>query len=239
MDSEEIRGSRTEKLAKRRKNSRAIYLLLGVFLILLIIWIWMLATSDKKDNSDNDLNQNKVEDKQNKNDENKSNANEDKKDQEKDDQESDSTDDEEDKNESKPEDDKENEDKLEEGTDEDGNNLIENDPEDELVIKTYDNDWEIIATEQEEPHSINFSKDTQDRNEIERAVMQATGLTEEDKMVVWWLENAGEEKIKATVSDREENEISRVHLQWVESKGWQVLKVEVLEENDQKWRFQN
>ncbi|WP_368652158.1 DUF1510 family protein [Ornithinibacillus sp. 4-3] len=228
MDSQEIRGSRTDKMYKRRKNARAIYILLFIFIALLAVWVWMLATSDKDDAQENDENEiAALED-----DESEANADaEDNEEEANQDNEADADD----ENEPGAED-EDNQEEPQDETNDDGRNLIENDPDDENVVETYAEEWDPLPTEQEEPHSINFDKESQDRNEIEEAITFVTDLNGDD-MVVWWLENAGDQQIRATVSDSQETVINRVHLRWVDAEGWQPIKVEVLKENDQKWRF--
>lgn len=60
-----------------------------------------------------------------------------------------------------------------------------------------------------------------------------TGIPE-DNMIEWWVGNGGDQKVVATVSDREETETYRVYLSWVDNEGWQPTKLETLVENDKK-----
>lgn len=53
-------------------------------------------------------------------------------------------------------------------------------------------------------------------------------------MIEWWIENGGDQKVIATVSDTAETEVFRVFLSWVDNEGWQPTKVEILIENDKK-----
>lgn len=106
------------------------------------------------------------------------------------------------------------------------------DPSDDNVLEAYTGDWKIVETVQEEPHTINYSDGSQDRIEIQEAVMIATGLNE--NLITWRVGNGGDQKVVATVSDSDETKIYRVYLSWIENKGWQPTKVELLEKNDKR-----
>lgn len=72
---------------------------------------------------------------------------------------------------------------------------------------------------------------------MESAIRLAAGLAEGD-MITWWLQNGGDQKVIGTVSNRSETQTYRVYLSWMDNQGWQPTLVEVLKENDQKWRFE-
>lgn len=103
---------------------------------------------------------------------------------------------------------------------------------DDNVIEAYTGNWQPVGTEQSEPHTINFSEGSQDRQEMRTAVAAATGLNETD-FIMWWIEGNGEQRVINTVSDPDETEIYRVYNTWIPNKGWQPTKVEELRENDQ------
>lgn len=103
--------------------------------------------------------------------------------------------------------------------------------DDDNVIEVYTGNWEPVGTVQEGPHVVNYNDGSQDRIEIDKAVVLATELNPDD-MITWWVGNGGEQKVVATVSDSGENEIYRVYLSWIEHEGWQPTKVEKLKEND-------
>lgn len=107
----------------------------------------------------------------------------------------------------------------------------ENEEDDENVIDRYIKDWEPVGTVQEEPHEVNYAKDSIDREEMALAVALATGLKEEDT-ITWWVGNNGVQKVKVTVSDRMQEEFYRVYLSWIEEEGWMPTLVEILKEND-------
>lgn len=103
---------------------------------------------------------------------------------------------------------------------------------DDNVAEAFTGNWEPIGTSQTDAHTINLDEGTADRNEIEEAVTVATGI---DSMTVWWLSRAADDQVEATISNKaDQSEIYRVHLQWVDEKGWKPTKVEMLKENDKK-----
>ena len=106
-------------------------------------------------------------------------------------------------------------------------------PSDDNVIEAYTADWNPVGTEQEGEHTTQFKKDSTDWNEMEYAASVATEINEND-MVTWWIEGAGEQQAIATVSDSKESQSYRVFLTWVDNEGWKPTKVEVLKENDKK-----
>ena len=101
---------------------------------------------------------------------------------------------------------------------------------DENVTKAYTGDWEPIGTTQTGEHDItDYSDGSADRVEIKQAVAAATGINA-DNMIEWWIGNAGDQKVTATVSDTQKETIARVQLNWVDGEGWQVTLVEELNE---------
>ena len=98
------------------------------------------------------------------------------------------------------------------------------------VKKAYTSDWEPIGTTQTGEHSAtDFSDGSADRNEIKQAIAAATGISA-DSMIEWWVGNAGDQQVTATVSDTQKVTIARVQLSWVDGEGWQVTLVEELNE---------
>jgi len=106
---------------------------------------------------------------------------------------------------------------------------------DDNVAEAYTGNWKPVGTEQSGSHTTNYDEGSQDRNEMEKAIQSATGIS---SMTTWWIERGGEQKVVATVSNKsDQSEVYRVHLKWVNDKGWKPSKVELLKENDQKYRF--
>ncbi|MGB9343113.1 YrrS family protein [Trichococcus sp.] len=100
---------------------------------------------------------------------------------------------------------------------------------DENVTKAYTGDWEPIGTTQTGEHATDFSDGSTDRNEIKTAIAAVTGIST-DNMIEWWIGNAGDQQVTATVSDTQKETIARVQLNWIDGEGWQVTLVEELNE---------
>ena len=101
---------------------------------------------------------------------------------------------------------------------------------DENVAKAYTGDWEPIGTSQTGEHSAtDYTDGSADRIEIKQAVAAAPGISA-DNMIEWWIGNAGDQQVTATVSDTQKEKIARVQLKWVDGEGWQVTLVEELNE---------
>lgn len=198
--------SRSNKYEKRRRNNKAISILLIVAIVLtvLLIFVLLFGGSDKSED--------KVEDKpvgqltfteDNKNDD-----------------------------EATDEVDTEQEDKeLNEDDDDNHDNseikVTEIDSTDANVIEAYTGNWEALGTEQTGPHTTSYTKGSPDRVEISEAVLFVTGLNAND-YVEHWIGNGGDQKVIATVSNTEQTEIYRVYLTWIDEKGWQPTQVEKL-----------
>lgn len=108
--------------------------------------------------------------------------------------------------------------------------------EDGNVIEAYKGNWQPITTSQEEPHEITYDQDSQDWKEMMQAAALATGLAT-DEMYYLWVSGNGQQQVITTFSNSNETEHYRVSIAWIEGKGWQANKVEILKENDQKYRF--
>ncbi|HLT57066.1 MAG TPA: YrrS family protein [Bacillota bacterium] len=104
---------------------------------------------------------------------------------------------------------------------------------DPLVVEAYVANWQPVGTEQAGPHTIDYDDGSQDRIEMRKAIIAATNLPE-DNLIEWWIGRDGDQAVVATVSDKEETEIYRVYLSWIDGEGWQPTKVERLRENDKK-----
>ena len=147
-----------------------------------------------------------------------------------------STDNEENGQDEQNNDNNEQENENEQNEDNEQNNNVETEsvePSDENVSDAYTGNWDPIGTEQEGPHTTTYDDGSQDRIEIKEATSMVTGI-DADNMVEWLVENGGDQKVIATVSDKDETQTFRVYLQWVDGEGWQPTKVEELIENDKK-----
>lgn len=99
---------------------------------------------------------------------------------------------------------------------------------DSNVIKAYEGDWDPIGTKQEGPHTTTYADGSDDRVEIREAVLMVTDL-KEDNLEELWIGRGGEQKVIATVADKEITDIYRVYLDWIDGEGWQPTKYEELE----------
>ncbi|MGN8645588.1 YrrS family protein [Gracilibacillus sp. HCP3S3_G5_1] len=109
-------------------------------------------------------------------------------------------------------------------------NEVESD--DENVRSAYEGNWQPIGTEQEEPHTTTFEKDSVDWQEMMQAVEVATEIPT-DEQITWWVGRAGEQSVEVTVSHQSnQDDTYRVTLNWVEEQGWQPVLVEELIENE-------
>lgn len=218
-------NSRAKRVRKRKKNNLITFLILGVGSVTILIFIsFIFGAGANKDMSEEAKKENlqteeiRIEEDENKEEINDQEENEGFKEIERDEP-------------------TENIDDETEQPEEETDEIQSVETNDENVIEAYTSNWQPIQTEQSGEHTLNFNKNSQDRNEMEAAASLATELDQE-QMTTWWLENKGDGQIEATVSDRKETEIYRVQLQWIDGEGWQPLQVSVLKENDQKWRFQ-
>ena len=95
-----------------------------------------------------------------------------------------------------------------------------NDPN---VIKAYAADWEPIGTLQSGTHVTDYNDGSADRIEIKRAASQATGVPEDD-VVEYWVGNAGEQRVTATIMQVSTGKYFKTYLTWNDGKGWQVTR---------------
>lgn len=95
-----------------------------------------------------------------------------------------------------------------------------------------DGDWGPIGTVQGENFSADYGDGTVNREEMDRALSYATGLSDEE-MIVWRVENGGDqETVVGTVSTSENSsQPNKVILKWVENDGWMPVSVERLSSN--------
>jgi len=97
------------------------------------------------------------------------------------------------------------------------------------VAGTVENNGEPVGTKQQGDHVTDFTKGSQDWQEMTQAVSSATGLTN-DAMIIWWMGNGGApNKAVSTVSTKDKQTYYRVQLEWVDNEGWKPVKVEQVE----------
>lgn len=204
--------SRINKFETRRKNTKAITLLMiiGSGLVVVLLMMFIFGGNDQKDTADQTENNEQNKDEPGQVDENnnyedmpENNDNENQNSEEQND--------------------------MNDHNDYDEEVFITEPSDDENVISSFTKNWDPIGTEQSEPHVIQYEKGTQDRIEMEEAIRLATGLNE---MIVWWLGRDGEQQVIATVTPKDQSENYRVYLSWITKQGWQPTKVEILYVND-------
>jgi hypothetical protein len=116
----------------------------------------------------------------------------------------------------------------------DGKGTQQVESEDSNVLEVIRNEWNPIGTAQEKPHVTTFDTSSLDWREMERAIRYATKIAEGD-MITWRIENGGAtNKVKATVTTKDQTSIYRVYLEWVENEGWKPTLLKKLKENDKK-----
>lgn len=219
-------NSRLNKFEKRRRNTKFINysLILASVLVLFLVAMWIFGGGEDEVAETTDAETAKNEslflevDEDDEEQENESNDS---------DQVEDIVEDSEDQADDEKDNNEEAEDEDQEVT------TVEAEPSDDNVSEAVTGNWPAIGTSQTGPHTTNFENGSQDRIEIKKAVSMVTGIPE-DNMIEWWVGNGGDQKVVATVSDREETETYRVYLSWVDNEGWQPTKLETLVENDKK-----
>ncbi|WP_330948627.1 YrrS family protein [Virgibacillus sp. MG-45] len=207
--------SRVNKYEKRRKNTKSISILMstGAILVVVLIGIWLFGGGEdeaEKNSEENKSADIKITDEEQTN---------------KDESESEQA------NTDQSDGDNETDETSEQNA---ANQNVEKEqvePSDDNVIEAYVADWEPIGTEQEGPHTTVFETDSLDWKEMEKAASIATEISEEEMHTIW-IENGGDQKAIATVSDATNSQFYRVYISWVDGQGWQPTKVEVLKEND-------
>ncbi|WP_078552702.1 YrrS family protein [Bacillus alkalicellulosilyticus] len=104
--------------------------------------------------------------------------------------------------------------------------------QEEMEESFSDGEWKPVGTVQEtENFQADFTRDSTNWNEMTKAILLATGLTEED-MIIWRLGNGGNlQSAVGTVSDgQNQNTPYQVRLEWT-NQGWLPVEVIKLTEN--------
>lgn len=111
--------------------------------------------------------------------------------------------------------------------------LINKSPEDDYVKETIiDTDWKPVGTKQTGEHVSLYDGTSDDWYEKIEAISYSTGLSKDD-MIIWKIKNGGNsQKSVGIVSSKDKAEKFRVHLDWVDDKGWQPVKMDILKTLD-------
>lgn len=222
MNNENESNSRLRKNEKRRKNSKFITFLglIAVVLVLFLIGTWVFGGGDDKASENEEVDNDRenfleVDDEEEETSNSEDEANN--------------------ENEENSEDPVEDEsDSAENNENEEDVIVQETEGSDDNVKEAYMGNWAASGTVQTGPHTTVYEGGSQDRIEMKEAASIATGIPA-GNLIEWWVENGGDEqKVIATVSDREETETFRVFLSWIDDEGWKATKIETLIENDGK-----
>ncbi|WKA60056.1 YrrS family protein [Planococcus shenhongbingii] len=95
----------------------------------------------------------------------------------------------------------------------------------ESIINT---SWEPVGTTQKGKHVSVYEKDSIDWKEKIKAITYATGLAEDNMYVMMIKNGGGPQKSIGVVQSKDQSEKYRVHLEWIDGKGWKPVKMDVL-----------
>ncbi len=102
------------------------------------------------------------------------------------------------------------------------------------VKKTIENpSWKPIGTTQTGDHYAVYDKESVDWAEMLQAISYATGV-DQSNMSVWFLGNNGFNKSVGTITTKDQKQVYRVYIDWVDGQGWKPTKVEELHEVEKK-----
>lgn len=212
--------SRADKVGKKRKVNRIYNILLGIVIIAIIVVLVAIFSGNDEENQAAPAEEKSAQQ------EEKTNNNETVSDRETDSSDTDETDNEEQEEDRNTEESTET-DSLENAT------IVDSSSNDSNVETTFENEnWQPVGTTQTGEHVTNFTKDSTDWNEMEKALAYGAGL-DENNMILYWLGNGGaENKATGTVSPKDKSVTYRVYIEWVDGGGWKPYKVEQLKTND-------
>lgn len=226
------RESRSELRGKRRKTNLILNMLIGL-VILLIIFVSVkifFGGNDENVASKEQQTESKQDEKNSSSEEKKDSTIDESKDEEKTDSETESID------------------TSEENSANEEENEAEVNPvpanEEEAVVteggsngnvkKTIENpSWQPIGTSQAGEHYAVYDKESVDWAEMLQAMSYATGV-DQTNMNVWFLGNNGFNKSVGTITTKDQKQIYRVYIDWVDGQGWKPTKVEELNEVEKK-----
>ena len=102
-------------------------------------------------------------------------------------------------------------------------------PDDKVVAEIIiDTGWEPVGTKQTGEHVSLYDGKSDDWHEKIEAISYATGLSKDD-MTIWKIKNGGNpQKSVGIVSSKDGTDKYRVYLDWVDGKGWQPVKMDIL-----------
>lgn len=208
MSKKQRRTKEKNNVQNKSKLNKAYYWVIAVlFIILFLLVIFIFAKNDNKVNLDNSQSSSEQVEEESTVDSNKKNQPEDEgKDKESSDNvEKEEESDEESEEEKSEKDTNENSDSTE---DDDGKNVVNKDA-------PHDKDY-----------STDFNNGSNDRLEIKKEIMKATGLGND--LIEYWVGNNGPGRVSATVTSSDESEVYEVHLQYGDG-SWHVTDYKALD----------
>lgn len=205
-------GSRSGKLAKRRKTNLVLNSLIAIVLLLIIFVSVNIFFGDVESKGTNEDIAAESKTEETADDNSNDNVNTENSETEEDDD-------------SKAEEDKDAENKDEEESEP----VVTEGGSSPDVKKTIENpDWEPVGTTQSGEHVAVYDEDAVDWQEMVKAISYATGI-DENNMTVWFLgNNGGPNSAAGTVSEKGGSVKYRVAIEWVDGQGWKPVKVEEL-----------
>ena len=110
-----------------------------------------------------------------------------------------------------------------------GGTITKEDSNDPVVKETIINtSWEPVGTKQKGEHVSVYEKGSADWNEKIKAISYATGLAEGDMYIMMIKNGGGPQKSIGVVQSKDQSKKYRVHMEWVDGKGWSPVKLDVL-----------
>lgn len=110
-----------------------------------------------------------------------------------------------------------------------GGTITKEDSNDPVVEETIINtSWEPVGTKQKGEHVSVYEKGSADWNEKIKAISYATGLAADDMYIMMIKNGGGPQKSIGVVQSKDQSKKYRVHMEWVDGKGWSPIKLDVL-----------
>lgn len=112
----------------------------------------------------------------------------------------------------------------EEENNEDENSSEENDEEEQSEDEeTEETEGDTVPTQQENPSPNDFTRGSQNWNEMESALYLATGLNESNSTLMWLGNGGSTTSARGVLLDNNTGTYYDVHLQWEDNVGWTVV----------------
>ncbi|MFG6148434.1 YrrS family protein [Halobacillus sp. B23F22_1] len=231
MKNNHTRSSRSGRFEKRNKTKKITLILTAAAVILLMVYIGLFTfTGGSGPQSEDTATQSENEE------QNEENSTEDSEESEEDSQELEVKEKEKEEKEKEEkessDEEEENENEEEESSEEEDDNREVEEGSEENVDRVITQDWDPVGTEQDTSgnHTTTFQQGSQDWNEIIKAASVATGV-DSANMIEWRVENAGNERVNAVISEKSQDPVYRVLIEWVDGEGYRPVQVEELNNN--------